>query len=429
MSDLDALIVARLRRGHGGPLAERTGTLLLDAGSAGRWTIELSAGRANLRRGSVPHPSATVRARPEVLAGVIEGRVGGAEEFLAGRLTVRGDLSLALALDGAFESPERPVSQPRLGVANPLGVHTAYLEAGEPDAPPVLLLHGLGATSASLLPLITALGRDHRVIAPDLPGHGATAAPHWRYVPAEMAAWGVALMRELDLGPGVVVGNSLGGRVALELALAEPALVTGLALLCPSPAFRRMRQFIPAVRLLNPSLAKLPLPAPPHPGVVRAIKLMFSQPSRLPRAWYDAGADEFLRVIAQPAHRRAFYACMRQIYLEEAFGERGFWDRIPAVTAPTLFIWGDRDRLVPAGFARHISAALPHARSVVLEDSGHVPQFEHPQRTEALVRELIAEVSSASAVVSAAPSRVPRDRSDARGRRAPSRRASASPAG
>jgi pimeloyl-ACP methyl ester carboxylesterase len=416
---LDALIVARLRRGHTGPLAERTGTLLLDAGVAGRWTIELSHGRAALRRGAVPHPSATVRASPEVLAAVIEGTTSGAEAFLAGHLTVRGDLSLSLALDGAFESASRPLTQPRLATANPLGVHTACLVAGDPGAPPVLLLHGLGATSASLLPLVVRLARDHHVIAPDLPGHGGTDAPLWQYRPDQLAAWAAALCDELGVESAVVVGNSLGGRVGLELAMLEPGRVRGLALLCPSPAFRRLRQLVPAARLLHPSIGRLPLPVPPHEAVVAAIRLMFAEPSRLPRAWYDAGADEFRRVIAQPRHRRAFFACLRQVYVEEAFGDRGFWQRLPSIEAPALFLWGDRDRLVPAGFARHVTEALPHSRSVVLEGCGHVPQFELPDQTETLVRELIAEVASGRPAAARA----------GRGRRAPSRRASGSPAG
>jgi pimeloyl-ACP methyl ester carboxylesterase len=432
-TQLDALLVARLRRGHGGPLAERTGTMLLDAGMAGRWTIELNRGRATLRRGTVPHPSTTVRATPEVLAGVVEGAVSGAEAFLAGHLTVRGDLSLALALDGAFETPLRPRSQPRLETAYPMGVHTAYLEAGEPDAQPVLMLHGLGATSASLLPLVIGLGRDHRVIAPDMPGFGATDAPMWKYTPEELARWASALCDELGISSAVVVGNSLGGRVALEMALQDPERVEGLALLCPSPAFRRLRLLVPAARLLHPSIARLPLPIPPHEAVVGAIRLMFAEPTRLPRAWYDAGADEFRRVTAQPRHRRAFFACLRQIYVEEAFGDRGFWERLPAVQARALFIWGARDRLVPAGFARHVSTALPHSRSVVLDDCGHVPQFELPEQTETLVRELIAEVTGARKVSGrsrgAAQGRAGAAGQDAaRGRRAPSRRASGSPA-
>jgi pimeloyl-ACP methyl ester carboxylesterase len=88
-------------------------------------------------------------------------------------------------------------------------------------------------------------------------------------------------------------------------------------------------------------------------------------------------------------HRRAFFAALRQIYLDPPYGEHGFWDRLPALEAPSLFIWGDRDWLVPSAFADHVTRALPTAQSVVLEECGHVPQFELPDETNALVRRFL----------------------------------------
>jgi pimeloyl-ACP methyl ester carboxylesterase len=161
-----------------------------------------------------------------------------------------------------------------------------------------------------------------------------------------------------------------------------------MVLLCPSPAFRRMRQFVPLVKLLPPDavIARLPLG---HRAIVAGTRSMFAKPDRLPRQWYDAAADEHQRVMRDYRHRRAFFASLRQIYLEEAFGEQGFWDRLPTMTVPALFVWGDRDRLVPASFERHVVAAVPDAKSVVLHDCGHVPQFEHPEQTAQLTREFI----------------------------------------
>jgi pimeloyl-ACP methyl ester carboxylesterase len=129
-----------------------------------------------------------------------------------------------------------------------------------------------------------------------------------------------------------------------------------------------------------------------HGLVVQVVRTMFSQPDRLPGPWYDAAADECVRVFRSRAHRVAFWSAARQIFLEEAHGRHGFWDRLPALTPPALFVWGDRDRLVPPGFARHVTAALPESRSVVMEDCGHVPQFEHPAATMALVRDFLATV-------------------------------------
>ena len=104
----------------------------------------------------------------------------------------------------------------------------------------------------------------------------------------------------------------------------------------------------------------------------------------------DAAADEAVRVFRSPAHRVAFFSSARQIYLEDAYGRHGFWDRLPGLLPPALFLWGDRDRLVPSSFARHVADCLPDAGSVVLEDCGHVPQFEHPAETNALLRGFMA---------------------------------------
>jgi pimeloyl-ACP methyl ester carboxylesterase len=161
-----------------------------------------------------------------------------------------------------------------------------------------------------------------------------------------------------------------------------------MVLLCPSPAFRRLRTFVPLVKLLPPDavIARIPMA---HRAIVMGIRSMFAQPDRLDRAWYDAAADEHKRVMRDYRHRRAFFAAMRQIYVEEAFGDDGFWDRLPRMTVPALFVWGERDRLVPASFERHIVEAVPDAQSILLRDCGHVPQFEHPERTAEISRTFI----------------------------------------
>ena len=132
-----------------------------------------------------------------------------------------------------------------------MGVRTAYLEAGPADAPPVLLLHGLGATNASMLPVLADLADDHRVLAPDLPGFGASAAPQAPYNAPWFAAWVEAFQRQTGSRGAVLVGNSLGGRVALECGLAHPRVgarpgaahpVTRLPAAAPVGAARARRQ-------------------------------------------------------------------------------------------------------------------------------------------------------------------------------------------
>jgi pimeloyl-ACP methyl ester carboxylesterase len=182
----------------------------------------------------------------------------------------------------------------------------------------------------------------------------------------------------------------MGGRVAIEMGLRCPEKVDRIVLLAPSPAFIKKREWVRVVRILRPELAVLPIPLR-RKDVVGGTKGMFSRPSRLANEWYEAAADEFIRVFSTFRGRIAFFSAARQIYLEEPHGEKGFWDRLKTLSRPALFIWGARDRLVPAKFARHVTEALPAAQSVVLEDCGHVPQYELPDQTHELLREFLGD--------------------------------------
>lgn len=397
-SRLDGLFTARVRFGVAAALADTRAAVVFRIPEAGTWTLVLHDGRVSLRRGSSRHAAATITADADTMCAILDGDISGVEAFLDGRLTMRGDISLALRVDGAFDVGRRPAEHPRAHTVDVEGVPTFYLEAGPAAAPPVILLHGLGATNASMLPLLPGLARDYRVLAPDMPGFGASGAPAWSYCPAELTRWLRGFCAATGAGRVAVVGNSLGGRVAIEYALAHPQDVANLVLLCPSPAFRRMRQFVPLVRLVSPELGRLPIWL--SQGLtVRGIRLLFSRPDRLAPAWYEAAADEFRRVMAQPGHRRAFLAALCQIYVEPAFGSRGFWERLPGLEVPALFVWGARDRLVPARFARHVAAALPDAGWRVLEDCGHVPQFELADETLALTRAFVGQAAHSRQII------------------------------
>jgi pimeloyl-ACP methyl ester carboxylesterase len=212
------------------------------------------------------------------------------------------------------------------------------------------------------------------------------------YHPGFYARWLAAFMDALGIERAVVVGNSMGGRIAIEAGLRMPERVASLVLFAPSVAFKRFREATPLVRILAAEIGAMPL-IMPRPLVLTTLRMMFAKPERLSDAWYDAAADEFKRVFATPQGRMAFLSAARQIYLEEAHGEKGFWDRLPSLERPALFLWGDADQLVPARFARHVEAVLPRATSIVLEDCGHVPQFEHAERTHGLVRAFLAETA------------------------------------
>jgi pimeloyl-ACP methyl ester carboxylesterase/putative sterol carrier protein len=367
------------------PFAEGThAAVVFDAGAVA-WTLTIDGPRMGFRLGRTVRPDTTVFADIGTLAALAEGTVAGAYAFLDGALSIRGNMALALRLDGIGRAG-RPVRFPRARTVRAHEVDTFFLEAGK--GPAVVLLHGLGATCASMLPTLAELAPDHRVIAVDLPGFGDSAKPVRAYDPAFFARWLVAFLDAVGVERAVLVGNSMGGRIAIETGLRAPGRVDALVLFSPSLAFKKFREAAPVVRVLLAELGAMPIVLP-RGIVVRSLRMMFARPERLRDAWYDAAVDEFARVFATARGRMAFFSAARQIYLEEAHGEDGFWDRLPALTPPALFLWGDRDQLVPCGFARHVARAVPSAHSVILRDSGHVPQFEHPGPTHRIVREFL----------------------------------------
>jgi pimeloyl-ACP methyl ester carboxylesterase len=395
VSDQDLLPILRERsRGVYSPLlADTQATILFTAGGMANWTVEIENGRAAARRGGPPHPTTTVRAPLPVLLEVVSGETSGVQAFLDGLLTVRGNLALALQLDGLFPGDAEDDSRTFTRAVRAGGIETFFLEAGPVDAPPVVLVHGLSATNASMLPLIPALSKDFHVLAPDLPGHGGTEATGAAHAARYLGDWLLAFLRETCDQPAVLVGNSLGGRTSLEAALTSPYEVRGLVLLCPAVAFRKLRQLVPFVRIVPDEIASLPVHIPRRMAM-RGLRGLFADPTRLPDAWYEAAIDEFVRVVTIRQNRLAIFSALRNVYLDEPFGESGFWSRLPTLQPPALFVWGDRDVLVPSGFGRFVAEALPQARSVVLADCGHVPQFEHPTQTAELVRDFLSGLHS-----------------------------------
>lgn len=333
--------------------------------------------------------SADVRRRPDALlsadaptwASIAGDLGGGMAAFRAGRLSVRHDLHLGVG----FLAATAAAGEGRLRFRH---IETASGALSISDAgagPPVLCIHGLGATKVSFLPTVAALAPKHRAIAMDLPGFGDSAKPiRAAYDAPYFASAAIDLLDALDLDRVDVVGNSMGGRVALELGLRHPDRVGRIALLAPSLAWLKPRPWAPYLRWVAPQLGLIqPAPRPVVEAVVRRL---------IPAAqeeWTAAGIDEFLRSYLTARGRAAFYAAARNIYLEEPHGPDGLWTRLPDLRTPALFVWGRRDRLVPARFAAHVRDALPSASHLEL-DCGHVPQLERPRETHAALARFLA---------------------------------------
>jgi pimeloyl-ACP methyl ester carboxylesterase len=196
----------------------------------------------------------------------------------------------------------------------------------------------------------------------------------------------VALLDALEIDRAHFIGNSMGGRVAIEVGLSSPDRVGRLGLLGPSLAWLRDRPWAPLLKLVPPQLGVIqPAPRPIVEAIVRRVVPGSQQ------QWATAGIDEFLRSYLTPRGRAAFYAAARNIYLEEPRGKNGLWTRLPDLSPPSLFVWGKRDALVPIRFADHVRQALPAAEHLEL-DCGHVPQLEKPKETHAALREFFTRV-------------------------------------
>ena len=342
----------------------------------GQWDALVAAGGLSVAAaGSSPAPDATLTADRVTWDRIARDLRGGMDAYRAGQLVVRHNLHLGVGFLAATSGLAGPTRLRFKRVDTASGT-LSFLSAGAGE--PVLLLHGLGATKGSFLPTVAALSGSFRTIAVDLPGFGDSFKPLGAPYHAPFFARAVVdLMDALGLGRADVVGNSMGGRVALEVGLRYPERVGRLVLLAPSLAWRRERPWAPLVRVMNPHLGLVQIT--PRWVVEAIVHRMIPAAEN---SWIRAGVDEFLRAYLTPRGRVAFYAAARQIYLEEPHGSKGFWTRLAGLAPPALFIWGKHDGLVPLAFAAHVKSTLPSARHVEL-DCGHVPQIERPAETHA----------------------------------------------
>jgi pimeloyl-ACP methyl ester carboxylesterase len=308
---------------------------------------------------------------------------GGMTAFRARRLEVRRNLHLGVGFLAATSGIDEPGRLRFDSVRTRWGrLSTLAAGAGEP----VLCLHGLGGTKASFLPTVAALADRYRVIAVDLPGFGDSVKPLGAaYDAPYFARVATGLLDSLEIERAHVIGNSMGGRVALEVGMVAPERVERLVLLSSALAWLRDRRW--------KWLLQFPLP---RLGLIQPTPRAIAEPlvRRLVPGgndgWAAAGVDEFLRAFLTPRGRAAFYAAARNIYMDEPHGENGLWTRLAELSPQTLFIWGRHDALVPIAFMRHVARVVPAARHVEL-DCGHVPQLERPRETHVAIREFLAE--------------------------------------
>lgn len=361
------------------------------------WEVRCTTHGARVRKGvTARQPDVVIGTDADTWLRLRQGELSSIEAFSQRLLYARGDLDLAVGFEGLWRLPgvhggsSRPPLARIHNVRLP-GRRVSTLTMGE--GPAVLLLHGLGGTKTSFFDTAAALSRDHTVHALDFPGFGGSSKPATApYSARWFADTVVGLMDALEIDRAHLVGNSMGGRVALEVGLRAPDRVRGLALLCPAVAFVK-RDFHPIVRLARPELAFLP-----HrfgrATVAKQFWSMFRDPDAVDPAVADIAVDEFQRIYASAGARFAFMCAARNIYLDAPYGRNGFYPRLSELEPPALFVWGSHDPLIPAAFKRHVAEWLPRAEQIVLDQCGHVPQVERPEQTNGLIDRFFARVDA-----------------------------------
>ncbi|MFJ6576131.1 alpha/beta fold hydrolase [Streptomyces sp. NPDC091368] len=267
-----------------------------------------------------------------------------------------------------------------------------------PGLPPALYVHGLGGSSqnwSALMPLLADLVDGEAV---DLPGFGDSPPPDdGDYSVTGHARAVIRLLDAGGRGPVHLLGNSLGGAVATRVAAVRPDLVRTLTLVSPAlPELRVQRTAWPTALLAVPGaasfFARLTKDWTAEQRVKGVLALCYGDPGLVSEDGFRYAVEEMERRLELPYFWDAMARSGRGIV--DAYtlgGQHGLWRQAERVLAPTLLVYGGRDRLVSYRMARRAAAAFRGSRLLTLPGAGHVAMMEYPETVAQAVRELIAD--------------------------------------
>jgi pimeloyl-ACP methyl ester carboxylesterase len=269
---------------------------------------------------------------------------------------------------------------------------------------PVIAMAPLGLESSAFEGFGRVLAsRRLRTIAVDLPGFGRTPAPEGPLTPAVLAAPVIALARELETPP-IVLGISMGGRVALEAACTAPEAFRSVIAIAPYLPWRRFRMLLEAMALLDPGLARWAPLEVLWPALRWLARALESAPFLREDQLAQAGA-RLVYYLSCPATRMSFLSAARELALDPPDGPTGLWARLPDLALPSAFVWGERDQLVSLRFAGRVARSCPPARQLVLPCLGHWLNGPHHRCLAEAVASLIVEGLETSAATEEAAGR------------------------
>lgn len=256
------------------------------------------------------------------------------------------------------------------------GFELVYHESGPRDAPPMLLLHGFGGDGDNWVQFVPFLRKDFRVLIPDLPGFGDTGfLAGQSYSLDRQIARIKDFMDMLHLDQVHLVGNSMGGYIAAGFAAAHPERLASLALFDAAGVDMPNHSPFYKAALAGENMLLVRQPA----DFDRILKLVYHR-----KPWLPSFLRDYLvaaRMLASDGQDRIF----QEIFINPVFLD----ERLPRISAPTLILWGDDDRVLDISSIKLFEAGIPHAKVAIIPACGHVPMLEKPLTTAKVYREFL----------------------------------------
>ncbi|MEP7193161.1 MAG: alpha/beta fold hydrolase [Actinomycetota bacterium] len=273
-------------------------------------------------------------------------------------------------------------------------VHTAMLNGHElwyrdsGDGPAVLFIHGLTSSHRNWTHLVEKVEADHRVLAPDLFGHGASEKVMGDYSLGAHAATLRDLLDRLDIDRVTLVGHSFGGGIAMQFCYLFPERVERLVLVSSGGLGRSVSPLLRAATVPGAGWVLPVIASGWVRGRVEAVGRVLTS-----RGWRaSSDTTEIWRgftSLADADSRRAFLATTRSV-IDPGGQTVSAHDHLPlAAEIPTLVVWGTRDRMIPAWHATTAQQIIADSRVVLFEGAGHFPHLDQPERFAQLLSDFI----------------------------------------
>ena len=270
------------------------------------------------------------------------------------------------------------------------GHRAIYRTAG--SGPTVVLIHGMVNSSRHWEDVALRLAGSHRVVAPDLIGHGDSATPRGDYSLGAHAATIRDLLATIGVDRATIVGHSLGGGVAMQFFYQFPQRTERLVLVSSGGLGQEVSPLLRGAALPG---AAIGLRLAANPRLVRAIDRTGGRLRRRgsSKGVYLEAVARALRPLGEPGSRRAFLQTLRSVI--DIHGQHvSARDRLYLLgEMPTLIVWGERDRTIPAAHGREADEAIPHCRYETLPRAAHFPHLEDPDGLAGVFADFLASTA------------------------------------